>query len=191
VNAQGFERVLNLYHQAPSPLVGEGLGWYQSAHDHCALLRRKHAPSLSLPQVIGICAALSVGVSWERNKIDLEGFLFAPHRHRCATYGGQVRKAHAIRVLSNPSVSAIARILRGPKTVAFFLNLLGWWHAVTIDRHVIDSWTGCPGASKQATSRDQRRAITAGYRSLARILGITPAQLQAVVWCRWRNLKGL
>lgn len=102
------------------------------------------------------------------------------------------RKAYAIL----HTASGFEAIVHGPKVEAFFANICGDAHKVTVDRHAIDIAHGKPLSdalrAKAIAHKSDRQTIIDSYVRAAAILSkngkqYTPAQIQAITWVFWRN----
>jgi hypothetical protein len=175
--------VLRAYAAASEDEILAGKLWYSEAHDVARELGGPHIGA-------GILAALSPQCDWDTNVI-MGREISAGRTPRYAT-GTNVAKARACDrgapwrdVLGGPKVRAFATLIQDPDDS----------HAVVIDRHAFDAALG------RITS-DRDRALLLGrrgtyerfarvYRAAARVLGLTPATVQATVWVAWRRAKGL
>ena len=73
--------------------------------------------------------------------------------------------------------------LRGPKTNAFARNIAGDHDAVTID-----VWMArAAGLSDDTPTIVQYRRVSDAVRSIAKQFDMTPAAMQALIWCRIRG----
>lgn len=83
------------------------------------------------------------------------------------------------------------KFVSGPKVSAFYHNICGDYSQVTIDRHAIDIAYGKPLSDKQRANAISRKAdresLIDSYTRAGRILGFTPAQIQAITWVFWRS----
>ncbi len=163
----------------------DGLAWYQTANSFCQSLAGKYA--LDCSKVCAILSALSPATNYEQNKKDTEGLIRLLtgriQSYTCTTYGPNVRKARAI-FEANDNYIQFFNLKTGPKTYNFFLNVsnpIG--NEVTIDRHAYRIATGLE--YKHLTVK-QYDILADHYRKAAKVLGILPLELQAVLWIDYR-----
>jgi hypothetical protein len=136
-------------------------------------------------RVCDAMAALSPQVSWDQNIRLCRTAVTLASGVEDINDAALVGTALAdLKCLSNSRRNAVSALtgngVSGPKVTCFAANLRGNMCAVTIDRHMKDIMPGL-------THTEQQVAV---YRAAMRI-GIWPAELQAVLWGYWRNLKGL
>ncbi len=194
-----IHRLYRLYELASESEKAQGRAWYDTARADIAELAIKHA---TIPGIVaGIVAALSPNTRWAQNLEDADSVLavgLSPYTvadyQDCivTTYNLNKVKAFAIaeqyfepdkRSNRNP-----LNILRGPKVVAFYLNLIGNSNALTLDSHAYNAFCGfratgsdLPGMRAQLT-RDARKA----YERAAFVKGETVASFQAIIWLTWK-----
>jgi hypothetical protein len=86
---------------------------------------------------------------------------------------------------------AALSVLNGPKVRAFYANIMGDTDAVTVDVWAARVATGLTGkAAERAIGTAKRYADVAdAYRHAARILGVTPREVQAATWVAARGVK--
>jgi hypothetical protein len=179
------ERLGRLYADAPDSARADGAEWYATARLTCHALAADghYTPA----QVAGIVAALSPRVSWEQNVAAAYRIIEAGRRAwpqpMVAGTGSNRRKAWSIACGGDP-----AEILGGPKVRAFFANLTGDDHAVTVDVWAALAALGRPVATIRGA---QYLEIADAYRMAARDAEITPRELQATVWCAIRGRSSL
>lgn len=172
----------------------KGCGFYIAAYNICEDMAARH--SVPVHVVAGVIAALSPQTPWDSN-IKLAESYFA---------GRQLKGIPAIRIykcneILSAGVERVADILNGPKTVAFYWNILGDSERVTIDTHATYSCFFGPeievrhgefltpfksGNPKAA----QYRFLESVYKVAARKTGLEPSTLQARVWAAVRDRKG-
>ena len=154
----------------------EGKSWYGRANRICNRISNDY--DIPLYKVVGILAALSPSNKWERNVQDTKNFIKNGGDVKVCTYTAQKDKAGEI-LFRAKGKQEVLKILNGPKTTAFFTNILHprTGGAVTIDRWALRSVQ--EGASSPTT---QRRKLITAHQVLANELGIRPHELQAVLW---------
>lgn len=172
------DRILSMYHQATPEQVEHGLSWYADAHAWAESKARQYG--LDIRKVAGVTAALSPMQSWAGNKTNTDKVLHAWYNGLGKPSAGlpaNVSKAWAIvRDIAPP-----LDILSGEKVRAFYLNILGRYDMVTVDRWAWraarkDKWT------PSGLTLNQYRALQQAYVDAADELDLQPAILQAIVW---------
>lgn len=162
--------IMSAYRQASGAIRAQGRSWYPDAERFARSVSAETGASRAT--VIGIIAALSPRIQWSKNKS------FAA-RH----VGGEdvpvlplsAERAGAIRSGATP-----LSVLGGPKTRAFYRNIMGATDPVTVDCHTmaVANWT----TDADAPTHKQYRQIADAYRIAARECGETPRSMQAIVW---------
>lgn len=168
--------------------------WYREAGYWTRKLDARHG--LPLDTVAAFVAALSPLNGWE------DQLRFTPvSLERCLARiaQGLTDPAAIAKGISGPGLGENrlraarvllgeppAAVLRGDKVTAFFANLTGDEQSrVTIDRHALAiAW---PEAA--AITAKRYREAEAAFQSVAPLFGVTPAGLQALTWCWWREVK--
>jgi hypothetical protein len=172
-------RILALYDAADETQRVDGELWYQTAREDCYAFGIRHG--LSLEQAVGIVAALSPNMRWERNVAAAEDLL---QGIRNVTYPANVEKA--FRILAG---EAPGDVLGGNKVRAFYANILsgGFDDGVTVDGHAANIARGIRQPIRNATVTHRQYAIIArAYQNAAARRGITPPAMQATTWVAWR-----
>lgn len=145
------------------------VAWYKQANEHARSLSNMR--NWTIEQSASVISAFSPRVQWERN-IQL-AFAYAT--------GGEVRcLRNSIRNAQHATGYGFDA-LRGLKTNAFARNISGDLDAVTID-----VWMLRPFGLKQA-NKTNYRTLAEAVRVVAREVGMTPADLQALIWVRLRG----
>lgn len=161
--------------------------WYQEAHDWCRSICKRS--SYTLEQTIGVVAALSPLLSWEKNKEYAEHAILEvcePSALPCM--GTSCRKAEAI--MSVLTTEEVLAILKGPKTTAFYMNIMCPRASdhITIDRHAIGIAFGQRLTNdKISVTPKQYRFIQDCYAWTASGIGVSPLLLQSATWVAWRK----
>lgn len=175
--------ITRIYRAADSESLVSGLNWYTEAHAIASTLASKHG--VTLDQAAGVIAALSPLNSWGANVNLADRFLEAGGLH--AGYLG-TGLAKGRRILAGESPR---QVLRSAKVAAFFECIVsaGITDAVCVDRHAFDLAVGVRHAEGERPGLIGARyaAVAEAYRRAARILGVSPAQVQAVTWRAWRK----
>lgn len=173
-------RILSVFDDTDEATRNAGELWYQDANARCLTVAEEFG--IRHAQAIGIVAALSPNMRWERNIIAAEEFLSG---NMSVTYPANVGKACGILNGRDP-----LDVLGGPKVRSFYVNILsgGWDESVTVDGHASNIARGIrqPIAQTRVTAR-QYRIIAQAYRNAATRRGLTPPAMQATVWLAWRD----
>lgn len=176
--------VLAVYRAATGSDMREGLSWYLDAHNYARILDPTN-PS----RAAGVIAAMSPLMGWDLNKIVASKAYLAGNANG---FGLGRNCAKANRILNG---EAPLDVLGGDKVRSFYATILDPTDASVspvIDRHAYDIAVGeVTDDKRRATlSRKGRYEEFANvYREAAIISGIGSAQMQAVTWITWRNLK--
>ena len=198
MTATNVQNILSVYNLASSADTVTGINWYPQAKKAAAIMAERYG--IHTHEAAGVIAALSPRNRWERNLQDAENLIAAfaaAGAEGCATvkvctFSGN--KAKAIRILSAGCITDadVIKILSGPKLTEFYSCIVGI-SDVCIDGHAYAIWFGerVTLANVPSIGVKLRREIKADYRQAAEILGVTPAECQAVTWCAWRRLFGV
>lgn len=163
--------IVSVYRQASGAIRAQGRRWYPDAERFARTVARD--TGMTRATVCGIIAALSPRLQWSKNReyaarhasgYDVPGLTLSRER------------AGAIREGATP-----LSVLGGPKTRAFYRNMMGDTRPVAVDCHAAcaANWT----ADKDTAPTDkQYRTIADAYRIAARECGETPRSMQAIVW---------
>jgi hypothetical protein len=174
--------ILDLYNSADSDARTAGIEWYAIAHADCVAFAREY--NLDIVTAVGIVAALSPNMRWDRNIKAARAIL---ENSTCAAYPANRDKARRILAGESP-----LDVLGGLKVRAFYGNILsaGNDSAVTIDGHAFNAAYGLSQPVKLAkvTPREFAR-LTRAYRVAARIVGIPAPAMQAIVWVVWTRAQ--
>ena len=196
--ATNVQNILSVYNLANAGDLTTGLGWYKQAMAAAKVMAARYG--IHAHEAAGVIAALSPRNRWERNLQDAENLIAAyaaAGAEGCATvkvctFGGN--KAKAIRILEAGCITDadVIKILSGPKLTEFYSCIVGI-SEVCIDGHAYAVWFGerVTLANVPSIGVKLRREIKADYRQAAEILGVSPAECQAVTWCTWRRLFGV
>lgn len=136
----------------------------------------------------GVFAALSPNLDEKNNFIALERILGNNERF-VPGYPLNHEKARRIRDGSAP-----LDVLHGPKTRAFFCNLVNPdGPEVTIDGHMFSVWHLKRFKMTKARINTQRQydRIAGDFRSAAKVVDLRANQLQAVCWFVWKRRNNI
>lgn len=167
--------IIDIYHRATPAQIHAGEQWYAEARDFADALAARSI--FNRQETAGVIAALSPQQAWSINKNNatraIDTYPDVPSMHT----GTQMGKVMAI-LSGVPPLEA----LKGPKERAFYLNIIGDFDHVTVDRW---AYFGATGELVVGTGGIGRRVyvlVEQAYRLAAFLLGIPVAILQAVVW---------
>jgi len=169
--------------------VAHGIRWYREANSTARELAERYG--VTLPQAVGVIAAISPGSRWEKNLEDAEALLaayvYAEPLPAVGTYGRRnVEKARAILRGGDP-----LEILGGLKVRAFYANILNpdTPGPVTVDRHARGAAYQLRGdAAAEIRSDAEYRYLADHFARGARKVGLLPHEYQATLWVTWRRL---
>jgi hypothetical protein len=179
--------ILRVYYAATAEEHVAGRSWYPVARAFCEALAVKYGCTLEC--AAGIVATLSPGAVWEKNQEQAELV--------CAAFAKRVWVAskwfpkvgvygEANRIKCERIWKSGGKILpSGQKVLAFYLCLIGCTDVVCVDRHAVSAMLMEPQELKLKEAAYKR--AQAHYVAAAKIAGIPPAELQAVVWVVWRE----
>lgn len=174
------DNILRVYSRATKQDIAQGTIWYRDAQRVATDIA-----SGDTEKGAGVIAALSPQQQWEINV-------------RMARQAFMRRKARGHFKRNNDKANAIMRgaeplsVLGGAKVRAFYANIVnGGGDEVTVDRHSMAV------AFSRVIDDDSRQRIIERvasypqlvglYREAARILAMSPAELQAITWLTWRR----
>lgn len=175
------------YFAAPDLYVS-GERWYADAHYICKAFAAESG--YSLEQCAAVFSIFSPLKPVKENIRLAARMIESRGTMNSGTFSTHIRKAQAILALDRPvSLDDIAS-KRHEKTRNFYLGIVarGENDTVCVDRHAY-----CIAVNSREDTGDVRlnvgeyNAIAAAYRDAAAQRGISPAQMQAIVWTVWRG----
>lgn len=187
------ENILRTYLLSTATERAEGRSWYHAAHTFATGLGRKY--EVTRDQAIGVIAALSPGLRWERNMLLAEQLIRtgdAAHPYGNGTGNGPLVQAR--RVLAGEPFLDVC----GPKaykTRAFYDCIQQPYSGdgpVVVDRHALSLAVGVKLGESETKALGRVGAyqrIAAAYRAVAETQALLPSQLQAITWVTWRRLR--
>lgn len=178
------ENVLGVYNNSTAANLREGLSWYLDAHNFAKIL-----DPFNVPRAAGIIAALSPMNGWENNKN--KAALLYRQNGDGTNVGLKTNVAKAIRIYTGENPEDV---LKGDKVTAFYRTILDPFGDIepVIDRHAFDIAVGQVTDDKTRGMLSRKGVYSqfaTVYREAAKIAGIGAAQMQAVTWVTWRELK--
>lgn len=189
-NSLWYRNLLACYQKATPEQITSGKAWYQAAKEFADVTSTAY--KLTPYVVAQVISALSPAAKWERNLIDAKRICEA-YYHRgyiganavtVTTYGKN--KAKALQILLGKLELSPKQ---GLKTYNFAQNIADPSNAnhVTIDRHAYRILTGDGQRGEiKLTPQGYARASHV-YKLLAKDLGLTPCELQAITWVVYRE----
>jgi hypothetical protein len=195
------DSILATYFQSNELDRQTGRNWYSNAYQICESLASKYDVTIDI--VAGVISALSPNNKWDSNVIDAEIMLRAyvyemPYSSvKVATYSSNKDKAATIldRQLNRKD---IIQVLRGNKTVAFFLCIAtnGFSDTPCIDGHAYNIWNGTVSNLTDVPKLSNKtfEMIQQSYRDAAVIISNvtgqvhSAAQVQAITWVCYRRI---
>lgn len=173
--------IIRVYRRANSEQLRHGLHWYESAHQLAEIVGHGDAVMGA-----GVIAALSANVGWGQNRK-----MALSMTSDGAVKGLPTSLAKAARIMAGEAPTDV--LGNGLKTLSFFDNIAypKVSGAVTVDRHAHDIARGERfGEGNRGLSTKGRYEIFAeAYAEAAKIIGIRPAQLQAITWVVWTQTQ--
>lgn len=179
-------RIVSTFHAATPAELTNGLVWYPFFGEKIALFGAAYG--LNADSARALFACLSTGTSVQHNWLNFTRACIAGNASTLtACY--PVMKIKVDLYLRG--ACDIATIISGQKVTSFYRNLSGnVADYVTIDRHAAAVCYGFSSGDMKISDKQYRDCAQA-FKDAARILDITPAACQAVVWVVWRRLKGI
>lgn len=165
---QVTNNLVKIYSQATPDQIRDGFGWYPSAERHAEIMAKKAGSKYKAAAVI---SHLSPRLSWEKNV--KAAYELVEGKTPTGVMSRSIMMAAKSLNYDDPIVT-----FNGPKTKAFYENIIG-----NPDRVTVDVW-----ATRAAFGRDINLnkslyyATEYAYKLAAKRVGITPREFQATVW---------
>lgn len=165
--------------------------WYADAYHFANDLSEQH--DISPVKIANLISAISPQTKWEKNKeyaiLALQGF----DAVRNGWIGkNDLPKIHKFSVMSDNGYAVLfeQEFNLGQKTASFAANILGNKQIVTVDSLAMSILLGFYEKAGSYNIKNPAYVYAQSlYVHCANVLGIFPAQLQAVVWVVCRRLK--
>ena len=193
-----IDNIKAIYQLATLTEKQDGITWYPVALDIARTIADEH--DLTVPQAIGVIAALSPRNRWERNVQDAVSLTTAFNAGgaeqamvtKVCTFSSNKAKAVKILQLVAPTMDQVLEVLSGPK-LREFASCIAGLPDVCIDGHAYCIWAANRTGLKDvpAIGVKLRREIKADYQAAADKLGVTPSACQAITWVVWRRIHGV
>lgn len=174
-------KILKTYRALTPEQIADGLAWYHEAH----ALALELDPSDVL-RAAGVISAYSAQNEWSNNQ-----------RLARLAYAGIIGGHTGVVLDKVERIMAgedVVSVLNAPKTTNFALTIAdpNDPHAVVIDRHAFDIAVGRVTDDKTRAVLNRKGVydqFADAYRRAARIIGISPSQMQACTWVGWRETR--
>lgn len=169
-----IQNIIDTYNKATNYEVNGGKCWYKAAKQECLNIAKKHGVDIN--RVIFSVAALSPQLKWEVN-IKTANSVIEGKTRIAGVYPANIEKA--IHILNDSD--DWRKWLSGPKVENFARNISGDEDCVTVDTWAWRIWNN-PADVRAKPRKIDHEQVEADYQKAAEILGIKPAELQAVTW---------
>ena len=146
-----------------------GMVWYPKAFETASRIADDYA--LPIDSVVAVIANTSPRIQWNRNVTVTE--IICAGGNPSGVFGTSIRKAIAALNSSNP-----VETVSGPKTEAFFQNIMGNSEPVTIDTWMLK----VIGLTANDLTNANYPIIADAFRTYARRLALPPSAFQAIIW---------
>ena len=173
-----WEHILEVYRSATDAQVAAGRSWYPEA---LKIGTDLHAQGPAILAVLSPSTEWGVNVQAARDVVS-SGW---------SKWQSGTNTHKAIKIIGGADPDDIAR---GNKVRAFWRAIKGDTESVTVDRHALSVFLGYQVSGKQAGVLSRKGAyafVEAAYHKVAKIIGISPRDLQAITWVAWREQHGL
>lgn len=184
-------RITKAYRAATPAHLAAGLGWYAQAYrEACKIDPRNPA------RAAGVIAALSPRCLWSTNLAWTKAVIAcADAGLPCPAVSTMDNRATAWAIATGTAplaalgtFSPTGRVVSGMKVRSFFRNIMGDTDAVTCDVWAAKVATGHANEALVKSPKGYE-TVVAAYRSAAKILGVTPREVQAATWTAARGIK--
>lgn len=146
-----------------------GMVWYPKAFETASRIADNY--NLPVDSVIAVIANTSPKIHWKRNITVTE--ILCAGGNPSGVFSTSIRKAIAALNSDNP-----VETVSGPKTKAFFQNIMGNSEPVTIDTWMLK----VIGLTAADLNNSTYPIIADAFRTYARRLALPPSALQAILW---------
>lgn len=176
-----------------APIADHGIDWYLDQRNEI----RDAADRLGIRTDVltAVVAHVSPQLKWNKNLsyafhiaslFKCGGTLTMLQSLGMSIFPDNLVKAWDVLTSDNPKAAKF-----GPKTGAFYANLMGDKSHVTVDRHHAMIMLGKPVPGDVAISEAAYRDMAAITRTAAAAKGMTPADFQAGLWVARRDALGI
>lgn len=161
--------------------IAEGRAWYPKAWKFCKFAGKIHG--ITPERVAAMVAVTSPRARWSTNTLAVAMILddmHLPEFKRQDNYGILSVNARKAMLIANDRY--YSRHVTGPKVSNFYLNILGYHEPITVDSIM----SKAAGYGSDVNNRI-RSEVEQGIRTLSEVIGISPRDTQAAVWCAYRG----
>lgn len=184
-------RIVRAFRAASADDLARGLGWYAQAYRESVRI-----DPLNPARAAGVIAALSPRNQWSNNVKQAAAVIAcADAGLPCPVLGlgANTRTAWEIATGTEPldalgTLSRTGRVMSGMKVRSFFLNIMGDTDSVTCDVWAAKVATGHASEALVKSPRGYA-TVVAAFQAAAKILGVTPREVQAATWTAVRGVK--
>lgn len=167
-----YTNLLDIFMSATPDERQAGAYWYSDAR--AAILALANEAGINRLVFAGVVAALSPRIRWTTN-------LDAASRMCRAAVTGQEQPrvagfGHNRDIAWQIANGGSAGLITGPKTTAFYQNLIGNENEVTVDVWMLRA------AGVFLPNKTNMDNVAESVRKIARYRRLTPAQVQAIIW---------
>lgn len=163
--------------------------WYSFAHGYAKGLSSAHY-GITLNQAIGVIAALSPRMRWDKNK---EAAFKLISSGDCKAMGVFKKKGLDILALDEPSDEAVLGILNGMKIQNFYLAIKYPEDTsnIVVDRHALSVALGywIDEKTHGQLTPIKYQFVAEAYSLAAHQVGISPVLMQSTTWMAFRKIK--
>lgn len=187
------DNILRVYEKVDAIDRHEGLLAYPRYHESLKYYAQHY--NVLMPNVIGAFSALSPNNDYMGNMRSLVTLLEGMRRGRreedCTVSTYKACRNRAWRFLHGEDFLTVTK---GPKTRAFFQNILNPFDPVPV---TIDGHMACISIGKRMTMREVVRTrfkydvVAQEFRDVAAEVGLLPNQLQAMLWFTWKRINNV
>lgn len=184
-----MRNILNIYNQATSEEIQNGLNWYAEANAFADDLSSYFG--IDAQKCAAIIAATSPMKFWQQNKQC--AFEFFNSGYKTAKHT-KVFYQKCLQILEAKNEDEILNILKGEKIKNFYLNIHRFYdeNHCTIDRHAIRIYRGLKTNKEKvqdlSLSKREYDKIKKSYIRTAKKLNLLPLQLQAITWVTFKRI---
>lgn len=186
-----LNNLLNHYANSSGDDKFNGVNFYPNAYNVCKTVADSTA--YEVHQIAAVMAVVSPGLIWDGNEVAPK---VLADLHWNGVPGDQWREfglgAYPTNLLKAERIlDEEMDALRGPKTTNFYLNIMGDYEAVTVDRWMVRAMLNDPFVHKNdmaPSNYDVYQYMASVVEEAARLVQLPPAHMQAIVWHYYRGL---
>jgi hypothetical protein len=163
--------------------IRNGLEWYDNAFSFCTEIANKYNKDSKV--VAAVLAVTSPQQAWERNK-QITDEMFAVNYSR---FLSQSTMNQCKKILEGQDIHTVSK---GLKVLNFYESIIGNKDVVCVDTHVINlvnrGIASPEFKTKIWSSKARYNLIVDSYKHVAKKIGYSPRDLQAITWTSWKTL---